>query len=151
MALPSSLRFTLGLFTTMPFNPDDRIPIERFRLGKMQSYEVLVSDFNRIESEAKSIGTDIAFATACIPVAITLHITLKMVAIPDPSVKYPFLLLMYACYILGAYFGVRAYRQRGRLKAFMQTIRDAQVAPLGEKGSEIGPDELEALPAEKKK
>jgi hypothetical protein len=116
----------------------------------MQSYEVLVSDFNRIESEAKSIGTDIAFATACIPVAITLHVTLKMVAIPDPTVKYPFLLLMYACYILGAYFGIRAYRQRGRLKEFMQTIRDAQVAPLGEKGSEMGPAELAALPAEKK-
>jgi hypothetical protein len=29
----------------------------------------------------------------------------------------------------------------------MQTIRDAQVPPLGEKGGEIGPSELESLPS----
>jgi hypothetical protein len=132
----------------MVLGPDDQIPIKCYRLGKMQSYEVLVSDFDRIESEATSIGTDLAFATACIPVGITINITLKTVSIADPLVKDPFLIRMFTCYILGAYFGVRAYRQRGRLKVFMQAIRDVQVAPLGEKGSEIGPSELAALPSE---
>jgi hypothetical protein len=132
----------------MALRPDDQLPIKRYRLGKMETYEVLVSSFNRIESEAMSIGTDFAFATACLPVAVTLNITLKTIPIADPLIKDPFLFLMYACYILGAYFGVRAFRQRGRLKGFMQEIRDAQVAPLGEKDNELGPSELEALPSE---
>jgi hypothetical protein len=138
MSLWSFLRFTQGILETMP----DQIPIKRFRLGQMQSYEVLVSDFERIASEATSIGTDLAFTFACVPVAITIHITLKFVTVPDQSVKDPFILLMYACYILGAYFGVRAFRQRGNLKKFMGMIKNAQVPPLGEKGSELGPEEV---------
>ncbi len=123
----------------------DQIPIKRFRLGQMQSYEILVSDFQRIETEATSIGTDLAFAFACLPVAITIQVTLRFVTVTDQSVKDPFILLMYACYILGAYFSVRAFRQRGKLKQFMATIKDAQIPPLGEKGSEIGPAEVEAM------
>jgi hypothetical protein len=144
VALPSFLRYTQSLFTTMPL---DQIPIKRFRLGEMQSYEVLVSDFNRIQSEAMSIGTDFAFAVALIPVAVTFTTTLAVATISLAWVRESFTLLMYVCYILGLYFAVRAFRQRGRLKTFMQTIRDAQVPPLGEKGGEIGPSELESLPS----
>jgi hypothetical protein len=128
--------------------PLEQIPIKRFRLGQMSSYEVLVSDFDRVEFEAMSIGTDLAFATAFIPVAITLHVTLRVTTPADQYVRESFTLLMYVCYILGIYFGVRAYRQRGRLKRFMQLIRDCQVSPLGEKDSEIGPSELQQLPSE---
>ena len=142
--IPSFLRSTLGWLTAMPL---DQIPIRRFRLGLMQSYEVLVSDFERIGSEAMSIGTHLAFATACIPVAITLHITLRSATIADAVVRDSFTLLMYTCYILGAFFGVQAFRQRGRLQKFMQIIRDNQVPPLGEKGSEIGPADAGALPS----
>lgn len=120
----------------------DQIPIKRFRLGEMQSYEVLVSDFDRIESEAKSIGTDLAFFTACLPVAITLHITLRTVTPADQYVRESFTILMWVCYLASIYFGVKAFRQRGRLKVFMQNIRNAQVPPLGEKGSELGPGEV---------
>ena len=95
MPPPSFLRFTQGMLETMP----DQISIKRFRLGEMQSYEVLVSDFNRIESEAKSIGTDLAFFTACLPVAITLHITLRTVTPADQYVRESFTILMWVCYL----------------------------------------------------
>jgi hypothetical protein len=123
----------------------DQIPIKRFRLGPMESYEVLVNDFDRIETEAMGIGTDIAFFTACLPVAITLHITLRTVTPVDLYVRESFTLLMWVCYLGAIYFGVRAYRQRGRLKMFMQRIRNTQVPPLGEKGSEISPSEMEQM------
>ncbi len=132
----------------MALRNDDQIPIERFRLGKLRSYEVLINDFDRIESVAMTIGTDFAFATACLPVALMLTVTLVTVPIQAWNVKGPFFLLMYTCYILGLFFSVRAYRQRGSLKKFMQDIRDNQVAPLGEKGNELGPDELLDLPSE---
>jgi hypothetical protein len=133
---------------TMALRDDDQIPIERYRLGKLRSYEVLINDFTRIQDVATTIGTDLAFAFAFIPLAIALTITLKTVSIPDSNVKTPFLCLMFISYIAGAYFAVRAYRQRGHLKKFMQAIRDTQVAPLGEKGSELGPSELQTLPSE---
>ena len=134
-------------FLTMALHSDDQISIKRYRLGKMQSYEVLVSDFNRIENEAQSVGTHFSFFLACIPVGITILITLVTVPISNWNIKGPFMLLMYACFILGAFFGVSAFRQRRKLGKFMQDIRDSQVPPLGEKGSEIGPSEAENLPS----
>jgi hypothetical protein len=148
MVLPSSIRYSLGLFSTMTSDPNAQIPIKRYRIGQMASYEILVSDFDRIEAEAMTIGTDFAFAIALLPVAVTLMLALVVSKIDIAWVRDTFLTLMLVCYILGLYFSVRAYRQRGHLKRVMQAVRDAQVAPLGEKGSEIGPSELEALPAE---
>jgi hypothetical protein len=129
--------------------PDDaHIRAKRFRLREVHTYEVVRDDFDHIEAEAMSVGTDFAFATACIPVGITLSITLLTVKIENLSVKLIFLSLMFCCYILGAYFGVEAWRDRGHLKKFMQRIRENQEAPLGEKDGELGPSELEQLPSE---
>jgi hypothetical protein len=129
-------------------NPDDaHIPAKRYRLREVETYEVVRDDFNRIETEAMNIGTDFAFATACLPVAITLTITLYTVTIADRTVKDAFMLLTFTCYILGLYFAVRAWRHRGHLKNFMQRIRDNQVAPFGEKGEELEPSELQKLPS----
>jgi hypothetical protein len=129
--------------------PDDaHIPAKRFRLREVQTYEVVRDDFDNIETEAMNIGTDFAFATACIPVAITLTITLLTVPITNQGTEVTFLCLMFICYILGLRFAVSAWRHRGSLKKFMQRIRDNQEAPLGEKGAELEPSELQELPSE---
>jgi hypothetical protein len=131
----------------MALQADDHIPIERFRLGKLRSYEVLAKDFDQIESIAMTIGTDFAFATACIPVALAFTITVLTVPIASWNIKGFFELVMLVCYILGLYFSSRAFKHRGNLKRFMKDIRDAQEPPLGEKGSELGEQDLEALPS----
>jgi hypothetical protein len=109
---------------------DAHIPAKRFRLREVQTYEVVRDDFDSIETEAMNIGTDFAFATACIPVAITLSITLLTVQVTNQGAKVTFLCLMFSCYIVGGRFAVNAWRHRGRLKKFMQRIRDNQEAPL---------------------
>jgi hypothetical protein len=130
-------------------NPDDaHIPAKRFRLRAVHTYEVVRDDFDQIETEAMSVGTDFAFAMACIPVAITLTVTLLTVSVANSTVKLAFFCLMFSCYILGAYFGVAAWRDRAHLNRFMQRIRDNQEAPLGEKDEELRPSELEQLPSE---
>jgi hypothetical protein len=141
------LRSALELLT-MPQGGDDFLPFKRYRLGQLPTYEILAKDFDRIGDEAQSIGTAFAFATACIPVALTLTVALTTVIIDSWKVKAPFMVLMFVCYILGLYFSVLAFRQRGRLTKFMQAIRDSQVAPLGEKGDEIGPAESQQLQSE---
>lgn len=140
------VRFALSLFA---MNSDDaHIPAKRFRLREVQTYEVVRDDFDSIEAEAMNIGTDFAFATACIPIAITLTITLFTVSITDRALRDTFLVLMFTCYILGSRFAVNAWRHRGHLKKFMQRIRDNQVAPFGEKDEELEPSDLLALPSE---
>jgi len=117
----------------MSIRVDDQLPAKRYSLRQVETYEVERGQFDRIESEATGIGTAFAFATACLPVAVTLNVTLATVTIADKNISYPFWLLMYVCYILGLYFAVIAWRQRGNLRRFMSEIRESQVAPIASK------------------
>jgi hypothetical protein len=112
---------------------DDQLPARRNSLRQVETYEVVRGDFDNIEKEATGIGTSAAWAFAALPVAVTLNVTLKTVTIADPNTAIPIWALMWSCYILGLFFAVSAYRQRGRLKRFMQDIRDRQVAPVAAK------------------
>ena len=124
----------------MTFRADDQLPAKRHSLRQVETYEVERSHFDAIEKEATGIGTAFAFAAACLPVAVTLNVTLKTVPITDRSVADPFWFLMWACYILGLFFAVSAWRQRGSLKRFMDEIRESQVAPIAAKVSPSEPD-----------
>jgi hypothetical protein len=132
----------------MTLNQDDYPRVKRFRLGEIPSYEVLVDDFDRIEDEAQDVGLAFHFAVFCLSGAFTLSITLATVPIASWHVKATFLLAMCGGYVVGSFFLVLALRQRDRLKKMMQKIRDRQIAPLGEKDSELGPSELQQLPSE---
>jgi fructose-specific phosphotransferase system IIC component len=132
----------------MTLNQDDYLRVKRFRLGEIPSYEVLVDDFDRIEDEAQDVGLAFHFAVFCLSGAFTLSITLATVPIASWHVKATFLLAMCGGYVVGSFFLVLALRQRDRLKKMMQKIRDRQIAPLGEKDSELGPSELQQLPSE---
>jgi len=137
----------LRLFT-MDYGEDDYTRIKRFRLGEVPSYEVLADDFDRIEDEALDVGLHFHFAILCLSVAITIAITLATVPIASVLVKLIFINVMAVGLVLGAFLLILAIRQRGRLHKMMQRIRDRQVAPLGEKGKEIGPAESQELPSE---
>lgn len=130
-------------------NEPQQLPAKRYSLGPVETYEVPRTDFDRIETEASSIGTGMAFACACLPVALALTVTLATVDIPAWSEKGTFILLTFGFYIAGLYFSVVAYRQRGHLRNLMNALRDRQVAPLGEKGDELGASQLDTLPSEK--
>lgn len=67
------LRLVPG-FLGMATYRDDQIPATRYRLEGLRTYEVLVDDFERIEQEASQVGNSLQFATACVPVGITLTI-----------------------------------------------------------------------------
>ena len=100
-------------------------------------------EFDNIENEAANLGTDIQAATFCLPIAFTITITLLTVQIPDGFKKDAFFLVMCIAYGFGFLSAYRAWRQRGRFRKYMQKIRANQVEPLGEKGQEVGPAELQ--------
>jgi hypothetical protein len=141
------LRFGLGLIGMSPYQ-DDQIPAARHRLQRVVTYEVLADHFDRIEQEARSIGTDLQLACAFIPVALMLTVTLKTVTISNERVYDSFFSIMVLCYLMGAITGYRAWLERGRLKKFMNWIRAQQIGPVGQQGNELRPSDLAALPLE---
>lgn len=121
----------------MPFERDNSIPAVRHHLKGVVTYEVTADDFDRIKVEASSVGTDLQFATACLPVAFTLTITLLTVAVPSNRVFETFLVTMVVLYVVGIYCGVRAWKQRGRFDALVNNVVAQQVGPVGEQGREL--------------
>ena len=129
----------------MTFRGEDQLPAKRHSIERVETYEVERHQFDSIEREATSIGGFFAMATACLPVGVTLTATLKTVSVPDPVTASALWGLMWACYILGIFFAGFAWKQRGKLKRFMQEIRDSQVAPVAAKEPPVAPD-LTAIP-----
>jgi hypothetical protein len=127
---------------------DDRIPAARHRISRIVTYEVPADDFNRIEQEASTVGSDMQFATFGLSAALTFTLALLTVPIASERTFDVFFMLMLGGYGMGAYCGMRAWKQRGYLRRFMQNIRAMQEGPLGEEGKEIKPAELANMPLE---
>jgi hypothetical protein len=124
----------------MPLRADDQLPAKRYSLGPVETYEIVRRDFESIGREATNIGTAFAFAAALLPVGITLTATLITSTVSNNNIREALLTLMWVCYILGGYFAVLAYRQRGNLQRFMGEIRDSQVPPIAAKTQLPQPD-----------
>lgn len=132
----------------MTFHSDDndRIPAARHRLKQIVTYEVPADDFNRIEQEASTVGSDMQFAIFGLGVALSITFTLLTVPMASERKFEVFFMLMLFGYGMGVYCGQRAWKQRGHLRRFMQGIRAMQEGPLGEEGKEIKAAELASLP-----
>lgn len=141
------IRFVLGLFAMVP-DSNDHIPAKRHRHRAVDTYEVFSDDFERIEEEGSRVGTDLQFATAWLPVAITLTVTLCTATIQNKHIFTAFYVLMWVSYGFGIFHGFNAWKQRGRFKRLLETIKKNQIAPLGEKGNELRPSQLEDLPSQ---
>lgn len=128
--------------------PADHIPATRYRIKNVDTYEIPVSEFNRIKQEGRNVGTDLQFATAFIPVAITLSITMATVPLPKDRTFIVILVAMLVSWGFGLYFSVSAWRRRGRFDQLMEDLRQLQVGPLGESGKELHPSELASLPGQ---
>ena len=128
--------------------PDPHIPAKRYFIREVQTYEVLVTDFNNLESEATNVGTDFSVAAACIPVAVALTVTLLTVSIQNIKLFESFFCVTFLCWAMGIIYGFKAWRGRGHFTKAMQRIRDYQMPPLGEKDEELAPSELQNLPSE---
>ena len=130
----------------MSIEQDDRIPAARHRLKQIVTYEVPADEFDRIEQEASTVGTDLQFATLLLSTAVSFTVTLCTVAIANERVYEFFIMITIVGYVVGAFCGVRGWKQRGQLNRLISKIRSSQVGPVGEEGKEIKPTELDTLP-----
>jgi hypothetical protein len=131
----------------MTFRPDDdTIPAARHRISRIDTYEVAVSDFDRIEEVASTVGSDLTFATLGLSVAVTLTVTLNTVTIASERLHDEFFIVMCISYAVAIICGYRWWRQRGELRKQMNRIRAMQEGPLGEEGKEFKAAELANMP-----
>jgi hypothetical protein len=132
----------------LPSDDNYRIPIARHRIGRIDTYEVPVSDFDRIEEVAGTVGSDLTFATLGLSVAVTLTVTLNTVTIVNERLHNEFFIVTVMFYLLAVVCGYRWWRQVGDLKKLMDRIRKMQVGPLGDEGQEYSSAALANMPLE---
>lgn len=123
---------------------DDQLPARRHSLAPVDTYEVEKQQFDYIQDAATSIGVPLSAAFALVPVAITLNITIVTVTINDARKAAIMWGLTVAFYLVGFLCAVWAFVQRGQLKRYMNSIRNAQVPPVAAKGAS-GPPDLTAV------
>ena len=115
----------------MPLD-DKHIETKPHRHGPVSTYQVFVDDFDRIQEEAESIGSDLTFATFWLSEAITSSFALPTVPPERIHVFSTFEMAMLAGYGFGAYFLWRWWKQKRSLKRFMDRIRANQIPEFGD-------------------
>lgn len=140
------IRFVCGL-VAMPID-DNHIETKPHRHGPVATYQVFVDDFNRIEEEAQTIGSDLTFATFWLSEAVTSTFALPTVPATWLHVYSGFEVAMFAGYGFGAYFIWRWSKQKSSLKRLMDRIRANQIPEFGQAGKELRLSDLANLPAE---
>ena len=125
----------------------ENIPAKRHRLAHVDIFEVTGDELDNIEREAANIGTDLQFSLVLLPIAVSFTLTLVLTTIASPRVYSSFFIITLLTYVLGIYFGIRWFRQRGSFKKLLQKIRDRSVGPIGQEGKELNAAELAELPS----
>jgi hypothetical protein len=106
-----------------------------------------VSDFDRIEEVAGTVGSDLTFATVGLSACITLTITLNTVSIVNERLHNEFFIAACISGVVAVVYGFRWLRQGGELSKLMARIRAGSgVGPLGDNTNPIGQDALDHLP-----
>ena len=126
---------------------DDQVPVKRHRISQFSIIEVQVSDFDRIEEVAGTVGSDLTFATVGLSAFITLTITLNTVSIANERLHNEFFIASCISGVVAVVYGFRWLRQRGELSKLMDRIRAGSgVGPLGDDTNPIGQVALDNLP-----
>lgn len=141
------LQFVWALFGWRVTVDEEHIPATRHRLKSVDTYEITVSDFNRIKLEAGSVGTHLQFATALVPLSVSLWITLFTVSL-ETVARYTILVFAVISLCEGVFHSALAYRERGRFSQMMEDLKSLQAVPFGSEGNELKPTDLASLPAQ---
>jgi len=126
------------------------IPVRRHGLSHVETYDVTSDELERIEAEGADEGFNFHIALFCLTMASSCLLGLVLSPPPNdkPKTFVVLVVLVVVGFLVGLIFGIKWFIGRGAFSATIRRIGDRQVGPLGEKGGELGPSELQALPSE---
>jgi hypothetical protein len=140
-------RFLTGIFA---FRMNDRILLKRHGIAHVETYDVTADELDRLESEGGDVGFDFHICSFCLTLATSFLLGLILSPPPDnrPKLFVVLVVIVVVGFLMGAIFAVKWFRSRGAFSKTIRRIRDRQIGPVGEKGNELAPSELGALPSE---
>jgi hypothetical protein len=127
-----------------------QIPVMRHGLSHVETYDVTSDELERIESEGADVGFDFHIGLFCLTMATSFLIGLILSPPPPEKLKtfVVFVVIVVVGFLAGGIFAVKWFRSRRAFSETIRRIRERVVGPLGEKGNEVRPAELEQLPSE---
>ena len=137
-------RLLVGLFPAMDH---EHIPVHRHVVKHVETYDVMEDELARLESEAADVGTDFQIAQFGVTVALAFLAGLLITEIQSDRIYYTYVIIIVLGFFFGIIHGIKWYRHRGSFASTMATIREREIAPMGQKGEELRPSELQVLPS----
>jgi hypothetical protein len=125
---------------------DERLPLRLHHLGDVHAYVVTGDELDLIESAAKTIADEFAFASVCASTTLALVIALTSGGMTSVPVRSAYLAISVATGILTVVFVRQWLRNRGAVEKLMIRIRQRREDPFGAQGREILRDDLQQLP-----
>lgn len=141
------MEYTIYGFLSKYFMPNEHIPIRRHRLSGLDICDVTTTELNNIEKEGCDVGLDFQIAEFCLAAALSFLAATLSNTPASNRVFTVFVVIIIVCFILGAIFGLKWWKGRGRFAKLIQEIRDRPIGPVGEEGKELEPGQLAALPS----
>lgn len=126
------------------------IPVRRHGIAHVEMYDVTADELDRIERESSDVGLDFQISLFCLTLGCSFLIALIFSPPPTNAIKtfIVFVILTSIGFLMGFIFFIKWFRGRRTFSSTLQKIRERQIGPVGEKGRELQPSELQALPSE---
>jgi hypothetical protein len=117
------------------------------RLSDIETFQLTLEELQAIKREGKNVGQDFTFFMFWLPIGISS--TLTLISVQTLTIKQycTYLIFMILGFCFSAYFGFRAWRQRGLFESSIeQIISERRFGPAGDEKRELQPGQLRTMP-----
>jgi|SRR5580704_16917911 hypothetical protein len=127
----------------------ETITVRRHSISYLEMFEVTADELDRLQFEEPQNSHELSFALAALSFAVGLGIALATGwKNMGPKTFATFIGLAGLGFILFLVFVIRWTSNLKRREVLFRRIRERQIGPVGEEGTEIEPDQLAALPSD---
>lgn len=130
----------------------EHIEVRRHRLPGLDICDVTMDELDAIERVGSDVGLDFNVALFSFGVALSFLVALlSCTKIESRRVFDIFVVCTVVGFALAIIFFIKWFQRRDAFSQLLQKIKERQIGPVGEKGDELRPSELENLPSEEAK
>jgi len=128
------------------FMSDGHIPLRIHSISQLEAYMVTADELDSLEREGCDVGLNFHTCLFCLTLAISFAVTLVTTTIDSRKTFDIFVIIVVVGTILGIYFGIEWYRNRGAFGAIFERIKERQVGPTGSTDHRLPASQIAQLP-----